>query len=488
VDTDLYALVHSHNELSDLQELAIVTQQKITDSDSHFAFEKQLKENFTAILKMCSRHPAHAQPLIDELEQKLAQDSGLITIIQNHLREETYENVATANYYKAMYRGVRDSKDLNHSLIMNRIEQRENLDRAGSEEEGRTRTTANYRPTISSNHANHNTVTSHNGKLATTINPLSVPQTAESEAGSEESLAQGVKDMDKSLKYSKIQQRIENETGFRDLEAFAQKFLNQPNLETQLMELKRVSDLRIKKLGEELNETRRELVGVQNTALSGTSGKETKIKNNDLTVLQTTLKRSKEKSDASENLLRNLRTGLENVAGIVGIPHPHPDTSVHEIMNQIESVMEILMEEKDKTAQKTLAESHNSTTSTSVAGSGEDKARRSSVNLNAALEASNRPPELDAALNSFSQSKSKVASNLYGSKPSESEGGGGYSSSSSDTNGGNANNNVKKDALHFFEDKVQESDFLGEGSKMIKSTSAKALKAQAKRNHIKMGN
>ena len=124
-----------------------------------------------------------------------------------------------------------------------------------------------------------------------------------------------------------------------------------------MLELKRVSDLRIKKLSEELKQTKKELSVVQNT-VSGTSGKETKLKYTELGTAQVNLKRTKEKTDGAEMLYRNVRTGLENVAGIVGIPHPHPDTSVHEIMNQIESVMEILMEEKDKTAQKNLAESH----------------------------------------------------------------------------------------------------------------------------------
>lgn len=118
--------------------------------------------------------------------------------------------------------------------------------------------------------------------------------------------------------------------------------------------------------------------------------------------MQTHLKRMKEKADGAEMLGRSVRTGLENIAGTVGIPHPHPDTSVHEIVNQIHSVLEILMDEKDKTSQKTLAESH---------APQDDKNRRYSVLPPA--EQNNRPPELDAALAAYHNSKSKMANKLY---------------------------------------------------------------------------
>ena len=168
------------------------------------------------------------------------------------------------------------------------------------------------------------------------------------------------------------------------------------------------------------------------------------------------MKREMEKSEGTENLYRDARSGLETIALVIGIPHPHPDTSVHEIVNQIESVMEILMEEKDKSQQKkaeAVAEATNNNTSTQNA--------RKFTMLGSDL--TQRPPELEAALKVYQISKSKVASRLVGGPVGKSKMLAGEVDAHGRGHGGLEHSNVK------------------EGRKLTKSTSSKALRAQERR-------
>ena len=219
-----------------------------------------------------------------------------------------------------------------------------------------------------------------------------------------------------------------------------------------MMEMKRISDLRISQLKEELEATQKELTNVQST-ISGSSGKDTKEKYNELSKEQGKAKRIKEMADFAENLYREVRSGLENVAGSVGIPLPHPDTSVHEILNQIDSVMEILMEEKDKTAQKTLADSHNNQ---------DDRQRRYST----VADVSNRPVELDAALQAYNDSNAKMPVKFYGKQPEYDE---------------KLRDQEEEEKMAQDYDPNEEYGELGSNRVNIKMTSTKAMRAQARK-------
>jgi len=399
IDTDLTTMLNMEFEATDGITRKAKLEEEIILVDEKYVFEKQLNGNYRAIIKMCLRHPAEALALIDELEGKLTADTALIDTIKGLLREELYENVAQANYYNSMKKATSESMSLHHKMIKNRLQQQHNLDEAGKTESDRPRC-GSAASTGYGGGASGFGMTAANG--LSTRGVLSVPQTAESDEGgmlTEE-------EVEKAYKYAEVEKTLEQNTGYGDVQAFLERFLSQPNFDQQLKELRRVNEERIKVLKEDLSATNKELGRVQ-TTISGTSGQETKSKHEALTTAQTQLKRCKEKADGSEMLQRNVRTGLENIASTVGIPHPHPDTSVHEIMNQIDSVLEILMDEKDKSSQKTLAESH--------AEENNKGTRRFSVLP--ATEANNRPPELDAALAAYQESKSKLAARMYGHQP-----------------------------------------------------------------------
>ena len=106
VDTDYTNVKNMEFAATENEEKVILFREQIDEVEDKYRFERQLKSNFGAILKMCARHPAHAQALIDELEGKLNADTTLIAQINDLLREEKYENVATRNYFKSMTKSV----------------------------------------------------------------------------------------------------------------------------------------------------------------------------------------------------------------------------------------------------------------------------------------------------------------------------------------------------------------------------------------------
>ena len=95
-------------------------------------------------------------------------------------------------------------------------------------------------------------------------------------------------------------------------------------------------------------------------------------------------------------------SGPKHVCSILGIPPPDEDTPVNEIIHQIESVLEALMEEKDKNVQKL----ENQPAFQQQSSPGYEKLMR--------------PPELDAALQHHEKPKNLIANKLP-IKPAESE-------------------------------------------------------------------
>ena len=428
---------------------------KLSEVEEKWTFQKQLKSNYAAILKMCARHPAQALALIEELESKLRADTVLIDQIRGLLREELYENVATANYYRSMKKAVSDSMSLHHRMIKNRLLQQHNLDEAGKTEIEHPRNGTAGGGTGGTGDAlflGNGTGTggrSSPGGMYGASGALSVPQSASSD-----SLALTAAEIENAYKYAAVESIVEQNTGYSDVNSFLQRFLSQPNFDLQLKELRFNNEERIRVLKGDLSATNKELQVVQ-TTISGTSGQETKSKGEKLTEAQTNLKRVKEKADGAEMLYRSVRTGLENIAATVGIPHPHPDTSVHEIMNQCDTVLEILMDEKDKTSQKNLAESH-------AAGAEKEGAGRR-FSVAAGQEVNNRPPELDAALAAHNQTKSKMAAKFYCHQPA-----------------GDEKNNQEPPE----KGPDQEAGELGENRKAIKKHQERAVRAHQKKRDI----
>ncbi|CAM9828683.1 unnamed protein product, partial [Scytosiphon promiscuus] len=122
---------------------------------------------------------------------------------------------------------------------------------------------------------------------------------------------------------------IRASTGIADPDLFIQKHLNCDHLETQLMELKQqVSESRLSDLKKETTQLEEELEQTRYDSLSIGGNKEARDLHQRLNEGQVRLKRSKERSDAMENLQRHTVSGLRHICDLLGAPEPEDDTHV----------------------------------------------------------------------------------------------------------------------------------------------------------------
>ncbi|CAM9105161.1 unnamed protein product [Ectocarpus fasciculatus] len=127
---------------------------------------------------------------------------------------------------------------------------------------------------------------------------------------------------------------IRASTGIADPDLFIQKHLNCDHLETQLMELKqaRVSESRLSDLKMESTQLEEELEQTRYNSLSIGGNKEARDLHQRLNEAQVRLKRSKERSDAMENLQRHTVSGLRHICDLLGAPESEDDAHVAEMV------------------------------------------------------------------------------------------------------------------------------------------------------------
>ncbi|CAM9259165.1 unnamed protein product [Pylaiella littoralis] len=135
---------------------------------------------------------------------------------------------------------------------------------------------------------------------------------------------------------------IRASTGIADPDLFIQKHLNCDHLETQLMELKQarsqnytkyqVSESRLSDLKTEITQLEEELEQTRYDSLSIGGNKEARDLHQRLNEAQVRLKRSKERSDAMENLQRHTVSGLRHICDLLGAPESEDDAPVAEMV------------------------------------------------------------------------------------------------------------------------------------------------------------
>ncbi|EGB02214.1 hypothetical protein AURANDRAFT_69090, partial [Aureococcus anophagefferens] len=178
---------------------------------------------------------------------------------------------------------------------------------------------------------------------------------------------------------------IRKRTFITDVKEFFFKFYNAQTLQTQMRALHNAAETRQRELKKVLTHVEAEL---EQTRLGTQLGRH---------------KHARETALAAERLRQAAFGGVKHVCTTLGIPPPDQDTPVNEIIHQVESVLEALMEEKDKTAQK-MGDPHQPTFRDTTPGY--DKLMRA--------------PELDAALEQFETPKALIAHRLPAKAPDES--------------------------------------------------------------------
>lgn len=345
---------------------------------------KLLYKNYECVKLMCERHPAHSQALIDELEAKLNQDTLFIRDVQQKLRESIFESHDFAANNKILQRAARDMTVLQNDMLVQRIRQREHLQ-------------------LMSNRAQQVSEHEYKPNSRIVIRDLKLKEAA----GESSDISDGVNGHkiksggsceELARTWEMHFELIRRRTFIIDGREIFTKIHNSQSLQAQMRALHSSTELRQRELKKMLSyfEVEQEQVRFDSQSHLGSNSREARELQ---TCLGTQLVRHKHAGESAltaERLRQSAFGGIQHVCFVLGILPPDQDTPVNEIIHQVESVLEALMEEKDKTVQK-IGDSHQPTFR-NAASDPHDKLLRA--------------PELDAALEQFETPKALIASRL----------------------------------------------------------------------------
>jgi len=370
---EMNELSKMHFATSDLEGARDSMIEQIHKIAKNHKLARLLYKNYQCVHQMCERHPAHNLALIDELENKLMQDQLFIDEVRQKLREHAFESQSYACNNKVMQRAVHEMSVLQNDMMMQRIRQREHLNKAAQREAAMATQRETDLAKAADTRLRKKNTALHKNEGATQDDP----------------------DQDLIPLWEKQCSMIHSRTGFADPIDFFAKFANSQSLEGQMDVMKNQSEGKLKELKDLVIKVEQEVGDARYEAQSlfGSNSKDARDKQARLAEAVARNKHAREGAVTAEKLLQSSSSGLKHVCSILGIPPPDHDTPVNEIIHQIESVLEALMEEKDKTVQKI----------------GDQPSFREN---SPGYEKLMRPPELDAALQHHEKPKALVANRL----------------------------------------------------------------------------
>lgn len=380
----------------DLEAKANVLTGQIDQVSYSHKMAKLVHNNYACVKLMCERHPAHNQALMEELETKIAQDTTFIEEVRQRLRECNFQSHDQLVSNKIVQRASRSMTVLHNEIIVCRIKQRKHiknmsaLDSIGKHTDD-TRHKMFRGDKISRFASSNNseiTLTSTNGhQRATRVLENAGVSTANSSSDATEL----------SRSWEDHADLIRKRTFITDIREFFNKFYNALALQAQMSSFHEAAELRQRDLKNALSsvETELEQVRYDSQSIVGSGSREARELQTRLAGQLTRHKHACESASAAERLRQAAFGGIKHVCTTLGIPPPDHDTPVNEIIHQVESVLEALMEERDKNAQK-IGDAHQPPFRDAAHG----------------YEKLARAPELEAALEQFEAPKALIAPRL----------------------------------------------------------------------------
>ena len=405
-----------HLSTSDLEVKLTRLVERLEQTMRGHKMAKLLYKNYECVKLMCERHPAHSQALIDELEAKLTQDTLFIKEVQQRLRENTFESHDFAANNKILQRAAQDMTVLQNDMLVQRIRQREHLQRISLRAEylAQQKQVSNG-PTDPLKASDASACKPAGDRIHVKGSGRNQYRGPRSELGSDCN-EQGNISLNAANRPSGIisdlannweshAELIRKRTFITDVKEFFFKFYNAQTLQTQMRALHNAAETRQRELKKVLTHVEAELEQVRydSQSIVGSNSREARELQTRLGTQLGRHKHARETALAAERLRQAAFGGVKHVCTTLGIPPPDQDTPVNEIIHQVESVLEALMEEKDKTAQK-MGDPHQPTFRDTTPGY--DKLMRA--------------PELDAALEQFETPKALIAHRLPAKAPDES--------------------------------------------------------------------
>jgi hypothetical protein len=347
-----------------------------------------LRDNLKKLHLMCERHPAHSPALIVELETKLKQDVYLLNEIKKRLWEQGFEFQSHQSNFRQAKTLVQRGVDMHTQLLEYRYEMKRHIQNQTAADAKALTNRSNVRS------SSQNSVQGENTSFDRIDNNIAMENNVDGSRNS----------------WENTWQIITSRTGITEPDIFFERLNNGGVLEGQIKQLRKNSDSKLSALKNEVGLVECELEEVRYEAsFVGGQSRDTYQKHKELATVQQKLRRIKERTESAEQGHQQVIAGLHHISEMLGVPERDRNASIVDVIRDIETVLETLVEEQEKQQQGQQTASVHS-----------DSSHRGMMARDGLTspETHTRPPELEAVLMKYDVPKARLAMSLP-SRPNE---------------------------------------------------------------------
>ena len=343
-----------------------------------------LNTNLKNLSVMCDRHPPNVPALIIEIEKKIAQDKFLLEEIKVRLWEQRFERLMHGSNFKIMKFLSKKGENMHNQLLECRISMKQALVGQASEMDR-----------LKDARLHQEKKKAKKEKFGSS---LITNSSAEEESNSLVKTEQNWQEM-----WSVITTR----TGIEEPHVFFERLRNGSGLTDQIGLLRKQAEAREKALKLEAIQVEEDMETARLATMNGGSDDTDKDQRESLAVGEKYLKIIKEKAETQEQLEATVIGGLNHLGELLGVPVREDTNPVADLLRDIETMVDTLMDEREKQMQQNNNNANNQDASASRV-----LTRTDTANGNMSPEASNRPPELDIVLQRFEAPKLRLPHKL----------------------------------------------------------------------------
>ena len=303
-----------------------------------------LNKNLKLLSQMCDRHPANVPALIIEIESKIKQDAFLLAEIKKRLWEQKFEYQMHQSNFKIMKFLKKKGEQMHNKLLNYRIVMKMDLKRQADR--------------------------------------------YDEEKASRE------------LQIEAAAKKTKNKKALAEPGVFLDRLRNGSEIKETIKTLRETAEQRLENLKNEVKSVEQELEVSRLATMEGVVEESDKLQKQQHVEDEKSLRGIKEKAEGQEQLEQTVISGLGHLGELLGVPHHDDDTPVSDLLRDMETMIDTLMDEREKQ----LQQQSNNVLDASSSRLIKDQTQSPEIN--------NRPPELDLVLARFESPKLRLPGNL----------------------------------------------------------------------------
>lgn len=336
--------------------------------------------NLKQLSVMCDRHPPNVPSLILEIERKIAQDKFLLEEIKVRLWEQKFESLMHHSNFKIMKFLSKKGEHMHNQLLECRI----------------TMKVALSQQTIEMDRQREARIKADKKKAAKKTNSLGGSLITSSSGAEEDENSTVQPEAD----WADMWAIISGRTGITEPSVFFDRLRNGSGLEAQIASLRKQAETRLESLKAEQVQVEEDMESTRLSTMNGGAEEGDKFQRTSLASGEKYLKTIKEKALSTEQLETTVISGLGHLGELLGVPTHEENMPVADMLRDIETMIDTLMDEREKQMQQNNNNAMNATTSGTESRVLE-KPGGATTPGSPGMDSSNRPAELDLALQRF---------------------------------------------------------------------------------------